>query len=81
MSKKKRVFSSTDVIKILTRFFDFEVVKQRGSHIKCQKIEKGRTITTIVPNHKELAKGTLLGVLELAEVELDEFLRKISTKN
>lgn len=81
MSKKKRVFSSTEVIKILTKFFDFEVVKQRGSHIKCQKIENGRKITTIVPNHKELAKGTLLGVLELAEIEIDEFLRRISTKN
>lgn len=76
MSKKKRVFSSTDVIKILTKFFDFEVVKQRGSHIKCQKIENGRTITTIVPNHKELARGTLSGVLELAEIDIAEFLKK-----
>lgn len=78
MSKKRRVFSSKDTIKILTKFFDFEVVKQKGSHIKCQKIENGRKITTIVPKHKELAVGTLVGILELAEIDKDEFLRKIN---
>lgn len=34
---------------------------------------RGRTITTIVPLHKELQHGTLLGVLELAEVEESDF--------
>jgi len=32
-----------------------------------------RTMTTIVPMHKELARGTLLGVLEMAEVAEDDF--------
>lgn len=32
-----------------------------------------RTLTTLVPMHKELARGTLLSALELAEVTGEEF--------
>ena len=77
MSKKKRVFGSKEVVKTLVKYFGFVVIKQRGSHIKCQKIIGGRKITTIVPNHKELATGTLSGVLDLAEIDKYKFLIKI----
>ena len=33
-------------------------------------------ITTIGPLHKELALGTLKGILELAKVDEKEFLKK-----
>jgi len=56
---RKRIFGSKEVVKILVKYFNFSVIKQKGSHIKCQKIIAGRKITTIVPNHKELAMGTL----------------------
>ncbi len=36
-----------------------------------------REIITIVPLHKELALGTLRGVLELAEIDYEEFQRRI----
>ncbi|MEK7200620.1 MAG: type II toxin-antitoxin system HicA family toxin [Patescibacteria group bacterium] len=77
MPKKRKILGSKEVVKILIKYFGFSVIKQRGSHIKCQKIVAGRKITTIVPNHKELAIGTLQGVLDLAEIDREEFLRKI----
>lgn len=53
----------------------FVFVSQKGSHVKlCRKIS-GRIITTIVPLHRELARGTPMGILELAEVS-EEALRK-----
>ena len=60
-------------MKILIREFGFSFVSQQGSHVKLNKKVHGRTITTIVPLHRELAHGTLLGVLELAEIEEQDF--------
>ena len=41
-----------------------------------RKKVRNREITTIVPLHKELALGTLRGILDLAEVDMGEFLKK-----
>lgn len=51
-------------------------VSQKGSHIKLAKKVSGREITTVVPQHKELAHGTLKGALELAQVDEKEFWEK-----
>ena len=77
---RKRIFGSEEVVKILVKYFNFLVIRQRGSHIKCQKVIAGRKITTIVSNHKELAIGTLRGVLDLAEIDKEEFLKKAGRK-
>ena len=61
------------IIKILCVNFGFHIVHQKGSHIKLQKKIIDRTITTIVPNHTEVAIGTLYGILKLAEVDKKEF--------
>jgi len=37
-----------------------------------------RTITTIVPLHRELAHGTLLGVLRLGEINPKDFQQAAS---
>ena len=65
------------VIKILCREFGFYFVSQKGSHIKLRRRIKGQEITTIVPLHKELAPGTLKGVLELAQIDEKEFWKKV----
>ena len=44
--------------------------------MKLGKMSGKREIITVVPLHKELAIGTFRGVLELAEIELKEFLSK-----
>lgn len=70
-----KTFSGKAVIKILEKHFGFVVVSQKGSHIKMQKITTAKTITTVVPSHKELLTGTLGGVLDLAEIDKKEFLK------
>ena len=68
-----KTFSGKEVVKILTHEFGFSFISQKESHVKIRKIVRGRAVTTIVPMHRELARGTLLGVLELAEIEEQEF--------
>ncbi len=68
-----KTFSGKEVVKILAREFGFSVVSQKGSHVKLRKKVAERIIATIVPLHKELARGTFLGVLELAEISEEEF--------
>jgi predicted RNA binding protein YcfA (HicA-like mRNA interferase family) len=72
----KKVFSGKFVIKILCRDFGFNFVSQNGSHVKLGKIIGDKEIITVVPLHKELAIGTFRGALELAQVNLNEFLEK-----
>ena len=69
--------SGKQVIKILCREFGFYFVSQKGSHAKLKKKVKNKEIITIVPLHRELAPGTLKGVLDLAEVDVEEFLKKV----
>tara|TARA_Y100000310_G_scaffold307939_1_gene350536 strand:- start:444 stop:668 length:225 start_codon:yes stop_codon:yes gene_type:complete len=69
-----KTFSGKEVVKILIREFGFSFTSQKGSHVKLRKKMRGKTIITIVPMHKELARGTFLGVLELAQVEEKDFL-------
>lgn len=72
----KKILSGKEVIKILCREFGFSFTSQKGSHVKLKKKVKNREIITVVPLHKELAPGTLRGVLDLAEVDIEEFLKK-----
>lgn len=51
------------------------VVSQKGSHIKMRGIRDGKLQTAIIPNHKEIASGTLSSILKQATItkrELDE---------
>lgn len=75
-----KTFSGKQVIRILEKHFAFTIVSQKGSHIKMQKSLDDKTITTIVPNHKELLQGTLKGVLDLAEIDKKDFLAVAKNK-
>jgi predicted RNA binding protein YcfA (HicA-like mRNA interferase family) len=69
--------SGRKVIKILCRDFGFYFVSQKGSHVKLRKRINHKEITTIVPLHKELAPGTLKGVLKLAQIEEKDFWSRV----
>ena len=68
------VLSAREVIRALTRL-GFAVVRQSGSHIHLWHDEKRVLVT--VPNHPELAKGTLLSVLKQARLTREEFLDRL----
>jgi len=74
----KKIFSGKETIKILCREFGFYFVSQKGSHVKLARKSGKREIITVVPLHKELAVGTFKGVLELAEIKLEDFLSKVN---
>ena len=68
----KKPLSGKKVINILTKKFGFQIVAQKGNHIKLKK----DSIITIVPNHKELALGTFRGILKLAHISEQDFWKK-----
>lgn len=75
MGSKYPVLKSNEIITILNSF-GFRVISQKGSHIKLHK--DGLIVkTVIIPNHYEVAKGTLQSILEQAGITLEEFLTKL----
>ena len=52
----------------------FQRVRQSGSHIVLQKSVPGTTITVVVPNHPELATGTLRSIIRRAGLSVDDFV-------
>ena len=65
MSKLK-LLSGKEIIKIFSKF-GFEIVSQRGSHVKLRRIlENGTKQTLTVPIHDELDKGTLKAIFRQA---------------
>jgi predicted RNA binding protein YcfA (HicA-like mRNA interferase family) len=53
----------------------WEVVRQRGSHIILTKV--GHVATLSVPNHAEVARGTLRTLIARAGISMDEFLETL----
>jgi predicted RNA binding protein YcfA (HicA-like mRNA interferase family) len=70
-----KTYSGKQVVSILCQKFGFYFVSQKGGHVKLRKQTKNKIVTTIVPMHRELSRGTLRGVLELAEITEQEFIR------
>jgi predicted RNA binding protein YcfA (HicA-like mRNA interferase family) len=71
---KLPVLSADKVVRALKKA-GFNIVRQSGSHIHLWK-EDGRTLVT-VPNHPELAKGTLLSIIKQTKMSREEFLSLI----
>jgi len=51
----------------------FAQVSQSGSHVKFAKSTKEGTRTAIVPQHREVAVGTLRSILRQAGLSLEEW--------
>ncbi len=72
MGSKFPVLTPKEVIRILEKF-GFKFISQKGSHTK---YSDGAN-TVIIPNHDELAKGTLKSILNMANIPLDDFLSQL----
>jgi predicted RNA binding protein YcfA (HicA-like mRNA interferase family) len=55
----------------------FEQVRQRGSHVVLKKQTPEGDVGCVVPLHRELAVGTLRGILRQAGVMPAEFMEKL----
>lgn len=71
--RKLPLISGKKLIAALKRA-GFIEVRQRGRHVSLQKIAHGRTYKTVVPLHRELAKGTLLDILQQTGLEKDDLI-------
>jgi predicted RNA binding protein YcfA (HicA-like mRNA interferase family) len=60
-------YSAKQILKSLKNQ-GFTIISQRGSHIKLRGIIQGRLQTVIVPNHKQIATGTLSSILRQAHI-------------
>jgi len=70
---KLPLLSGRQVLRTLERL-GFVEVHRKGSHVKMRH-EDGRMI--VFPFHREVDRYTLKGALADAEVDLDEFMRKV----
>jgi len=66
--------SGQEVVRVFESF-GWGVARQRGSHIIMTKA--GEIVTLSVPNHKEVAKGTLRSLIRSANLTVDEFVAAI----
>lgn len=69
---KLLVVSGSQCIKILEKV-GFIIVRQRGSHIVLARENPKNTV--IIPNHKELDRGTLRAIIRQANLTVDEFIQ------
>ena len=75
MGKLKRV-SGKKIVKALKKI-GFEQVRQRGSHVVMKKLTVDGAVGCVVPMHKEVAVGTLSGILKQAQITPDEFVENL----
>jgi predicted RNA binding protein YcfA (HicA-like mRNA interferase family) len=75
MSKLRRV-SGEEAIRALERL-GFVKVRQKGSHVILKKNTPEGDIGCVVPLHRELAIGTLRGILQQARVTPEEFMENL----
>ena len=71
MPDSRRV-SGHEAIRTLERL-GFVQVRQRGSHVVLKRQTPEGAIGCVVPLHRELALGTLRGILKQARITPEEF--------
>ncbi len=57
----------------------FEIVGRTGSHVRLKKLAEPRNLVVIIPDHKELAQGTLRSILRQAGISFEEFVSSQET--
>ncbi|HAM57346.1 MAG TPA: hypothetical protein DCQ64_18815 [Candidatus Rokubacteria bacterium] len=67
-----RVLSGREVRRVLEGH-GFSEVRRRGSHMAMQRRTPEGTVTVPVPDHRELALGTLVSIIRQSRVPREEF--------
>lgn len=73
MSPKLPVVSGEDIIRVL-RKFGYEIVRQKGSHVRLRSESQPQRLPVTVPLHKEIARGTLKSILADASISVEQLL-------
>jgi predicted RNA binding protein YcfA (HicA-like mRNA interferase family) len=75
MARLRKV-SGRQAIRALEKI-GFEQVRQHGSHVVLKKRTSEGAVGCVVPLHRELATGTLRGILKQARVAPEEFMNRL----
>jgi predicted RNA binding protein YcfA (HicA-like mRNA interferase family) len=68
------ILSGQEVVRVFESF-GWSVARQRGSHIVMTKENEIATLS--VPDHKEVARGTLRSLIRSAGLTTDEFVAAV----
>jgi predicted RNA binding protein YcfA (HicA-like mRNA interferase family) len=68
------VLSGRKAVRVFEKL-GWEIARQRGSHVIM--VREGGIVTLSIPDHKELAKGTLRSLIRTAGITVDEFVRHV----
>jgi len=71
--KKLPRLSGKEVIKIISKI-GFKTIRQKGSHVFMMKETENKKVTTVVPLHDEIDRGTLLEIIRQIGLTKEEFL-------
>ncbi|MBA2267379.1 MAG: type II toxin-antitoxin system HicA family toxin [Nitrosopumilus sp.] len=63
------------VVKILTKHYDFTVVRQKGNHISL--VDNDRKRLVVIPRHNPLKEPTLKSILDQAGVSKKDFIKHL----
>jgi len=66
------VLSGKEVVRVLERF-GWMVARQSSSHVIM--IKTGEIASLSIPNHREVAKGTLRSLIRSANLTVDQFVK------
>ncbi len=69
MPSKYPILKPSEIVQFLEKY-GFKFIKQKGSHMKFFNGYK----TVIIPNHNEIAKGTLKSILNQADIDISTLL-------
>jgi predicted RNA binding protein YcfA (HicA-like mRNA interferase family) len=64
---KQPIISGEKLIKVMKKL-GYTVIRQRGSHIMLRKISEAGEHNITIPNHPEIAKGTLNDILSKVSI-------------
>ena len=74
MSSNLPVLSGDEVVRVFEKF-GWQFVRQSASHIIM--VKEGEAVTLSLPDHKEVAKGTLRSLIRAAGLTVQEFVAAI----
>ena len=74
---KPPLVSGREIVKAFQRM-GYRVVSQRGSHIKIRN--DAEDITLIIPDHREVDRWTLKGILRDAGISVEVFIKLLKGK-
>jgi predicted RNA binding protein YcfA (HicA-like mRNA interferase family) len=74
MASALPVLSGREVVRVFESF-GWEVARQSGSHIIL--VKEGEIATLSVPEHREVAKGTLRSLIRTAGLTVSEFVSAV----